>query len=173
MEELFETFDDSSQPTGLMGRSEVHARGIWHRAANVFLFRSDGSLIIQRRHPDKDIWPNAWDLSAAEHLKPGESFLQGALRGINEELGIKLPTLEQIGEQVKSKLDDPANHIRDYEMQMSFRGISDAEIVIQKDEVAEIRTVKLSELRSNMEASPEMFTPWFRERAHEIHLFKV
>ena len=171
MEEQFETFDDSRQPTGLMSRSEVHKQGIWHQAANVFLFRPDGRLIIQRRHKTKDIWPDAWDLSTAEHLKPGESFLQGAIRGVQEELGIQEIALVPIGKPVKYKLDEPARNIRDYEIQQSFRGVTEADIVIQTNEVAEIRIVSLTDLRAEMMRSPETFTPWFRTRAKDIQLF--
>lgn len=47
-EELFETFDGDGNPTGLVPRSRVHREVHWHRAANVFLFRSDGRLLLRR-----------------------------------------------------------------------------------------------------------------------------
>ncbi len=79
MQELFETFNDNDEPTGLVSRGRVHRLGLWHKASNVFLFRPDGQLITQRRHDSKDVWPGAWDLSVAEHLKPREDFLADAL----------------------------------------------------------------------------------------------
>ena len=48
-EEVFETFDAAGAPTGTAPRSRVHREGLWHRAANVLLFRSDGRLIVQQR----------------------------------------------------------------------------------------------------------------------------
>lgn len=98
MEEQFETFDDTGEPMGLVPRSRVHREGLWHRAVHVYLFRSDGRLLLQRRQRDKDICPGAWDLSAAEHLKPGETFRQGAIRGLQEELNVKGVELTPLGD---------------------------------------------------------------------------
>lgn len=171
MEEQFEIFDDHDKRIGLCARSEVHRRGYWHRSANVFLFRSDGRLIIQRRHQDKDVWPNAWDLSAAEHLKPGESFHAGAVRGVWEELGIKNIDLTHWGNACRFRLDVPETHIKDFEIQMSFHGVSDAEINQQGEEVAEIKIAELSWLKQTMLEDPDSFTPWFHERAQALALF--
>jgi len=170
MKEFLETYNDRNQPTGLVARDRVHQFGLWHRAVNVFLFRTDGRLITQLRHASKDVWPGTWDLSVSEHLTPGESYLDGAVRGLNEELGIKGVELEPLGEEVRTMLELPELGIRDCELQMCFRGISDAEIVLQVDEVAEVRLIHLSELRGAMCESPGSFTPWFCDRAGEIGL---
>ena len=80
MEELFEIFTVEGELNGLAARDIVHEHGLWHSASNVFLFRQDGQLIIQRRHESKDVCPGLWDLSVAEHLQPRESFLAGGQR---------------------------------------------------------------------------------------------
>lgn len=84
MIEQFDIFDETGAPLGVAPRARAHREGLWHRAANVFLFYSNGHLLIQRRQWDKDVWPGAWDLSVAEHLKPGETFKEAALRGFAE-----------------------------------------------------------------------------------------
>lgn len=40
------------------------------------MFSPEGQLLVQRRSPHKRIGPGQWDLSVAEHLQPGESYLQ-------------------------------------------------------------------------------------------------
>lgn len=159
-------------PSGLVARDVVHKLGLWHRAANVFLFRTDGRLIVQRRHETKDIWPGAWDLSVAEHLKPGESFMAGALRGLGEELGLTGVSLEPVSNVIQSTLEAKNQGIKDNEFQVSFRGTSDAELRPQRSEVTEIRLYQLDDLRLEMLDSPERFTPWFRGRADDIGLFR-
>lgn len=42
----------------------------------MWVFRPDGRLLIQRRSAAKKMGPSQWDLSVAEHLQPGESFLE-------------------------------------------------------------------------------------------------
>ena len=171
MKELFETFNDEGESTGLVARNVVHELGLWHRASNVFLFRSDGQLVTQRRHRSKDVFPGVWDLSVAEHLKPGEDFLAGAIRGLGEELGIESVKLEPVSDVIHAKLEVAELGIKDYELQMCFRGISDARVMCQPDEVAEIRLFTLGDLETAMRESPREFTPWFRGRAQDIGLF--
>jgi isopentenyl-diphosphate delta-isomerase type 1 len=169
-EEMFETFDDEGRPTGLVPRSRVHREGLWHRAANVFLFRSDGRLLIQRRQPDKDVWPGAWDLSVGEHLKPGESYESAASRGLSEELGVEGVSLEALGGVARSRVEVPQAGVRDYELQRSYRAVFDGPITADPGEVAETRLIELRELAAAFAARPEEFTPWFRERAGDAGL---
>ena len=172
MEELFETFSEEGEPTGLVARDVVHKLGLWHRASNVFLFRTDGQLVVQRRHGTKDVWPGAWDLSVAEHLEPGESFVAGAIRGLSEELGITGVTLKPVSNVIRTKLEVAEQGIKDFEFQVCFRGVSDADVRPQTSEVAEIRLFRLDDLRAEMLRRPENFTPWFRSRASDIGLFR-
>lgn len=53
-------------------RGEIHRRGLLHRAVYVWVFDDQRRLLLQRRSWDKKIGPGQWDLSAAEHLSPGE-----------------------------------------------------------------------------------------------------
>ncbi len=57
------------------------AAGLLHRAVYVWVFRPDGALLVQRRSPHKKIGPSQLDLSVAEHLQPGETYLQVGARG--------------------------------------------------------------------------------------------
>lgn len=52
--------------------------GLLHRAVYVWVFNSEGALLVQRRSPAKRIGPGQWDLSVAEHLQPGETYLQAS-----------------------------------------------------------------------------------------------
>lgn len=171
MNELLEIFDDAHQRVGLVARNVVHKLGMWHRTANIFLFRSDGRLVVQRRHKNKDVWPDAWDLSVAEHLRPGEEYLAGAERGLLEELGVENVHLEPITGVIRSSLVIVELGINDCELQLCYKGVSDATLFPNPDEVADIRLFSPAELKSEMEASPADFTPWFRDRATEIRLF--
>lgn len=164
-DEQFEIYAEDGEPLGMAPRLRVHREGLWHRAVNVFLFRSDGRLLIQRRQLDRDVWPGAWDLSVAEHLKPGESWEQGALRGLKEELGISNVRLTPVGGVSRSRFASSEPLIRDYEFQQSFRGTFDGAVVPALDEVAEIRLVTPGDLTAAFASEPGQYTPWFRECA--------
>lgn len=66
--------------------------GLLHRAVYVWVFREqDGALLVQRRSAAKKIGPSQWDLSVAEHLQPGESYLQVGERvgGVGRQAGMQ------------------------------------------------------------------------------------
>lgn len=160
-EEQFEIFTEAGEPLGTAPRSRVHAEGLWHRSAQVFLFNGAGDLYLQRRADGKDICPGLWDQSVAEHLTPGETYLQGATRGLAEELGISGVELTPLGEPFAGRLDQPSLGVRDYELQQAFTGTWDGPVRFDRTEVVEVRTVALDELVRWMRQQPEEFTPWF------------
>ena len=70
------------------------AQGLLHRTVYVLVENSRGEWLLQRRHAAKKIAGGCWDLSAAEHLNPGEAYPLAALRGLQEELGIPPAAVE-------------------------------------------------------------------------------
>jgi isopentenyl-diphosphate delta-isomerase len=162
--ELFETYSDDGTPTGLVPRGEVHRRGLWHRASNVLLFHPDGRLYLQLRAANKDVWPNAWDVSVGEHLQPGESFEQAAYRGLAEELAVTDATLEPLGGVVRACVDRAELGIHDHELQQTFRGEYAGNVQLDPNEVAEVRLVDLAVLARAIATDPDDYTPWLRAR---------
>ena len=165
MTELFETFDAAGRRLGLVPRHEVHARGLWHRSVHVFLFRSDGTLCIQRRAPNKDIYPGRWDLTVGEHLQPGEDYAAAAHRGLREELGIAAVELTPLGGERPFRCDLPERGIADHELQAAFRGVFDGALEPDGVEVAAVRSIGAAELHAWVARAPADFTPWF---LHEL-----
>jgi isopentenyl-diphosphate delta-isomerase len=159
-QEPIETYDEQGQRLGIFPRGQVHADGLWHRAANILLFRSNGALILQKRAADKDVCPDLWDLSVAEHLSPGESFLDAAHRGLAEELGLNGIDLTPIGQVLKARYVHA--DICDREFQQSFKGVTDEDLKPDPAEVAKVREITLSELQTAIQDQPVLFTPWFK-----------
>ena len=86
--EKFQTFSESGEVMTLEERGVVHSKGLWHQSAQVYLFNEHGDLLIQQRSDQKDLYAGLWDDSVGEHLRPRESFRDGALRGLYEELQV-------------------------------------------------------------------------------------
>jgi isopentenyldiphosphate isomerase len=85
--ELFEVVDETMRVVGQQPRLHVHKTGLLHHSVHVFVFdETEDALLVQQRCQTKRICPNLWDLSCAEHLQPGETQLQGAVRGLKEEV---------------------------------------------------------------------------------------
>lgn len=160
-EEHFEIFTEAGELIGTAPRSQVHAEGLWHKSAQVFLFDGQGRLYLQRRVDDKDVCPGLWDQSAAEHLTPGETYIDGARRGLAEELGVTGVELTPAGAPFAGRLDQPALGVHDYELQQAFTGTWDGPLRIDPAEVAEVRPLPLDDLARWVRERPQDFTPWF------------
>ena len=91
-EEKFDVLDASGAATGATApRSLVHATGLFHKAAHVWVLSPyTGELLLQRRAACKDSWPSLLDCSAAGHVSAGEAALPSALRELEEELGLRV-----------------------------------------------------------------------------------
>jgi isopentenyl-diphosphate delta-isomerase len=136
----------------------------------VLLFRPDGALILQQRAASKDVCPGCWDLSAAEHLKPGESYIDAAHRGLGEELGLYGITLEPACPVRRQVFEGPG--VWDREVQQTFHGTTADAVTPDPGEVAGVREITLAALREEMTEAPERFTPWFVSIAHACALFE-
>ena len=172
MDELFETYDEAGRAMGLMARHRVHATGAWHRSAHVFLFDTTGALLIQRRAPGKDLYPDLWDYSVGEHLVPGETYLAAARRGLEEELGVRGVSLEPVGDVRRWRSHQAELNLRDNELQQAFTGVHDGPFEPDAAEVAEVRAVGLQELAAEIERWPARFTPWFVRDLAELGFVK-
>ena len=94
-DELFDIVNERDEVIGQLARSEVHRRGLRHRAVHVLIYNSRGEVFLQKRSALKDTFPQRWDSSAAGHLNPGEAYDACALREVEEELGFRMPCIPE------------------------------------------------------------------------------
>jgi isopentenyl-diphosphate delta-isomerase len=94
-EDIFDIVNERDQVTGRAPRSEVHARGLLHRAVHVLVFNSRGEIFLQKRSMKKDRQPGVWDSSCSGHVDSGEDYDETALRELGEEIGLHLTTPPQ------------------------------------------------------------------------------
>ena len=91
MSEIIDIYDDNMKLIGKKERKHVHRDGDWHKAFHCWIVYRDknniGYMVVQKRGPDKDLFPNALDITAAGHYESGETIKDG-IREVKEELGI-------------------------------------------------------------------------------------
>lgn len=105
--ELLDVFDDRGGHLGVLARTEVHRRGLWHQVAHflVVAHRPAGpAVILQRRARTKLTFPGLVDLSATGHLAAGELPLDG-VRELTEELGVEVDPGDLVSVGVRRMVD--------------------------------------------------------------------
>jgi len=147
MSEMLDYFDDKMNFLGTISREEVHKKGYWHQTFHCWIIRkteNDKYVLFQRRGPENKTFPNTLDITAAGHLKAGESKEDG-LRELNEELGInaKLENLVYLGVRMSSarvgdKLNQEFAHVYLVEWNIPLE-----QYKLQHDEVSGIVQMRL------------------------------
>lgn len=93
-DEILDLVDANDQIIGTINRSrydEMLEQELGYlRAGEVFIRNNKGQLWIPRRTMNKKIAPGGLDYSMGGHIGAGETYEQGVVREIEEELGLSL-----------------------------------------------------------------------------------
>lgn len=132
-------------------KSEVHARGLWHRTVHIWFVNSKNEILLQRRSKEKENHPDMWDISAAGHISAGESPIIAALREIKEEIGVTLSdeNLTLIGEITQKSVSNNGTYINNEISNVYLVSLEakEDELVVQKEEVQFVQWIPFSEFK--------------------------
>lgn len=157
-EELLDIVDDNDHVIGQESRTIVHQRGLQHRGVHVFLFTDDGKMLIQKRSADRAASPSLLDCSISEHVKAGESYHDGAVRGIKEELGVEGIEIERL---TKFRMNYGVN---DNEISELYQGVVNPELVqFDPVEIESVMYLSMDELRRMLQDDSQSLCGWFVE----------
>lgn len=150
MDEIVELLDEFGNSTNKpISKEEAHQKGLWHKAIHVLIVNKDKTkILIQKRTKTKKIYPNIWDISVGGHVTYNEDTLTSAKRELEEELGLN-PNNYELKEISKIKESLTPNNLISNEFVTIYLMIEDLDInkiVLQKEEVAEIKWVTKTEL---------------------------
>jgi len=155
-DEFFDVVNERDEPIGRARRSEVHARGLWHRAVHVLVFDGSGRLFLQKRSMKKDLSPGLWDSSCSGHLDAGEDYDAAAMRELGEELGLA------VTEPPKRWFRVEACAETGWEFCWIYRLRSEGPFVLHPDEIDGGEWLAPEEITRRISARPEDYSPAFR-----------
>lgn len=149
MEEFFDVLTEKGQYTGnIETREQCHKQGLWHKAVVVFIINSKKQVLLQRRSPNKKMWPNMWDITAGGHVLAGEFGFQAIIREAKEELGLDLNKNDMtfIGSSISTNIkgDITNNHFNEY--YIARKDIDETELKLQEEEVSEVKWIDKDEI---------------------------
>ncbi len=173
--EYIDVLDERGKFTGkITTREEVHKKGYWHKGIQVFIINSNRELLIQKRSANKKKHPNLWDISCAGHLSAGDTSVSGAIREMEEELGIRVSAKEiiLIDTLVKSYIPKPGFFENEFQdVYLCFKDFTIQEITRQKDEVADVKYISFEDYKQLILTEDLNFVN--RKRTHQEILEKI
>jgi isopentenyldiphosphate isomerase len=157
-DELLDIVNDEDVVIDRQMRSVVHQLGLQHRGVHVFLFTREGKLLVQKRSKDRVAAPSALDCSVSEHVKADEDYLDAAIRGMKEEMGVE-------GIEIKPLVTFKMNYgVNDNEISRLYQGVVDPRLVcFDPVEIEKIEYHSLPELRALMRRGNIAFSYWFEQ----------
>ena len=151
--------DINDNPTGVADKMSAHLEGKLHRAFSIFIFNTEGKMLLQRRALSKYHSGGLWTNACCSHPLPNENTLAAASRRLKEELGFET-AIEKIFDFVyKAEFE---NGLTEYEFDHVFAGEFDGAINFNKEEVMEMSVESISSIKESMSAAPEKYTAWFQ-----------
>ena len=158
-EELLVCVDDADRETGVAGKSVVHSTGALHRAVSVVLADGVGRILLQQRARSKYHCGGLWTNTCCGHPGPGERPLDAATRRLRYEMGIACELWWAGRFTYRAEL---ANGLIEHEVDHVFISRWQGEPVGRPSEVAGWRWLPIAELREELQARPDDFTPWLQ-----------
>ncbi len=158
--ELIDVLDENGIFTGeVLPRSEIHKRGLWHRAIVVAIINENNQILLQQRSENKEKNAGMWDISVAGHISAGQDALSAAAREINEEVSVLLGYRTEIKDfrymycfrkEEKFREDFIERQFYDFFI-LRTSGIDDKTLYFQKEEVQAVKFVDLPQIQKMME----------------------
>ncbi len=153
--------DEEDNPVGFAGKLEAHRNGgKLHRAFSIFIFNSEGKMLLQRRSLKKYHFGGFWTNACCSHPVKGEGLTDGVHRRLREEFGFDTELRERF--RFLYRATDARSGLTEHELDHVFVGEFDGEPEANPDEIDDWMWVDLRDLESDLRANPEKYTPWFR-----------
>ena len=155
--ELWDLYDIDGNRTGetierSSGCFKKIPNGMYHMVCDILVQHIDGTFLLTKRHPCKDVYPGYWEASAGGSAVAGESPIECAKRELFEETGIKSDSFELVGVVHKEH-----NHSVFYSYLVVTDWAKDS-IVLQEGETTDYKWVDKKELIEHVDSEESIKT---------------
>ena len=171
------TEDNEPTPAGHY-RSEMRLNNLWHRATYILVLAEDTDstasspqVFVQRRSLQKDYCPGKLDPTPGGVVGFGESYQENAEREVFEEMGIDVTDVNTSGNSMNRlftfSYSDQKVKVWGGFFEVRYHGSTD-DLTIQEEEVEDVFSMSLDELKVRIEESSDDFMP---DACHAMRLY--
>jgi len=146
-------------PLGTAGKMEAHEKALLHRAFSIFIFNSQGEMLLQQRAADKYHSAGLWTNACCSHPYAGQETIHAAEKRLHEEMGFTTPLTPAFEFMYKAVFD---NGLTEHEYDHVYIGVYDGEILPNPAEVQDYCYKNIAAIKSDIQSRPELYTAWFK-----------
>ncbi len=151
--------DENDNQIGTEEKMKAHELGQLHRAFSIFIYNSEGKMLLQQRAKVKYHSGGLWTNTCCSHPRDGETLNEAVHRRLVEEMGFDCEMKEEYDFIYKAVLD---HGLTEHELDHVFSGTFDGEIKPNPEEVESFKWVTLEELQKDVVENSEKYTEWFK-----------
>lgn len=170
--------NEKDEVVGVEEKIKTHQLGALHRAFSIFIFNSEGQLLLQKRTSTKYHSKGLWSNTCCGHPRLNESTREASRRRLREEMGFDCAVREVLQFVYQAKLEDG---LIEHEYDHVFVGRFEGTPTPDENEVDDWKWINLAALNLDLQDNPEIYTCWFKIaldtllrklEIDEEHLFK-
>ena len=151
--------NEKDEVIGVEEKIKAHQLGELHRAFSIFIFNSEGQLLLQKRTSSKYHSKGLWSNTCCGHPRLNESTREASRRRLREEMGFDCDVREVLQFVYQAKLEDG---LIEHEYDHVFVGTFDGNPVPDENEVDDWKWISLASLKTDLEENSETYTFWLR-----------
>lgn len=159
MEENVIIVDKNDNQIGLMPKLDAHKKGILHRAFSVFVLNNNNEIMLQKRAYNKYHSGGLWTNTCCSHQREGENSIEAGKRRLLEEMGFETELKIITSFIYKVEFE---NGLTEHELDYLLIGKFFKSPVINKQEVADWKWMKIELIADDIKLNPNNYTSWFK-----------
>ena len=159
MEENVILVDKNDTQIGLMSKLDAHKKGILHRAFSVFVLNNNNEIMLQKRAYNKYHSGGLWTNTCCSHQREGENSIEAGKRRLLEEMGFETELKIITSFIYKVEFE---NGLTEHELDYLLIGKYLKSPVINKQEVADWKWMKIELIADDIKLNPNNYTSWFK-----------
>ena len=151
--------DENDVPIGTIEKMEAHQKALLHRAFSVFIFNTNGEMLLQQRAIDKYHSGGLWTNTCCSHPYERQETKPAAEKRLQEEMGFTTELTKVFDFIYKAPFD---NGLTEHEYDHVFTGKYDGVVIPDKSEVENYCFMSMEGIKESMQLYPEKYTVWFK-----------
>jgi isopentenyl-diphosphate Delta-isomerase len=151
--------DKNNRKIGIEEKIKAHKEGKLHRAFSIFVFNSNGELLIQQRAKTKYHSGGLWSNTVCSHPKPDETYAQAVHRRLKEEMGFDC-VLKKIFCFIYNT--GFRNGLIENEYDCVFSGKFDGKPILNHREVMAYKWIPMKELKQDIMKNSNKYSFWLK-----------
>ncbi len=151
--------DKNDQVLAEMDKVKAHQQGLLHRAFSIFIFNSEGKLLLQQRAQSKYHGGGLWTNTCCSHPQLGENVMDSAKERLLMEMGLKCDLIFSHTFIYKVNVE---NDLIEHELDHVFIGFQDTHPLINKAEVQAYKWLSIEDIMEDLYQHPDKYTYWFK-----------